>query len=544
MKARTDSDSAVIDLSHEDEVSLLKGTERQSGSINIRVDRNEGHGSRNSKRQRSEQSACVLERAACPLRLLRTKGIASSYNEGTVSLDDIFQGKVDFAIVGNFMIDPVWLLSACPQLSSIPCIQVFVHHYEAASDLLDLPNFRMHRPPLPTLGYHHTKMFILVFSDDTPGIWTRIRVCVHTANLIYSDFNNKTQGCWFQDFPKKGPAASASTPRFEDELVEYMSKLGWSGATWGAEDGARSFCVQDLRKFDFSAAQVRLVASVPGTFRGPHMHKWGHLKLRALLQAEQFEPEFEGAPAVCQFSSLGSLDANWLEDFHQSLSSGRNKPLDTPLRPGRLQLIWPTVNNVRLSSEGYQAGCSIPGNKKNVLKETTVGRGKLQRREKLLLGLMHSWVANDSGRQHAMPHIKSYTRYSDSDPSHLAWFCLTSANLSKAAWGQTQLQGRQFSIHSYELGVLFAPSTLKKRMQTNPWANGADSVGEDHGGQNANICNWTAYLQVPYSLPPKPYVDGEDSPWIVDADIIHPLKDAWGNCQVGLRENYYGKLQD
>lgn len=91
MKARTDSDSAVIDLSHEDEVSLLKGTERQSGSINIRVDRNEGHGSRNSKRQRSEQSACVLERAACPLRLLRTKGIASSYNEGTVSLDDIFQ---------------------------------------------------------------------------------------------------------------------------------------------------------------------------------------------------------------------------------------------------------------------------------------------------------------------------------------------------------------------------------------------------------------------------------------------------------------------
>ena len=30
-----------------------------------------------------------------------------------------------------------------------------------------------------------------------------LRVVVHTANLIYPDCNNKSQGVWWQDFPLK-----------------------------------------------------------------------------------------------------------------------------------------------------------------------------------------------------------------------------------------------------------------------------------------------------------------------------------------------------
>ena len=30
-----------------------------------------------------------------------------------------------------------------------------------------------------------------------------VRVIVHTANLIRIDFDNKTQGMWWQDFPRK-----------------------------------------------------------------------------------------------------------------------------------------------------------------------------------------------------------------------------------------------------------------------------------------------------------------------------------------------------
>lgn len=61
-----------------------------------------------------------------------------------------------------------------------------------------------------------------------------------------------------------------------------------------------------------------------------------------------------------------------------------------------------------------------------------------------------------------MPHIKSYGRVS---PCHsfLAYFLLTSANLSKAAWGsetKTKLPGQGLRLLSYEAGVLFLPKTI------------------------------------------------------------------------------------
>ena len=46
----------------------------------------------------------------------------------------------------------------------------------------------------------------------------------------------------------------------------------------------------------------------------------------------------------------------------------------------------------------------------------------------------------------------------------LAWFLLTSANLSQAAWGtfkaETQSCSEQLTIKSFELGVLFLPSQV------------------------------------------------------------------------------------
>lgn len=69
-----------------------------------------------------------------------------------------------------------------------------------------------------------------------------------------------------------------------------------------------------------------------------------------------------------------------------------------------------------------------------------------------------------------MPHYKSYTRLrvnhkSNSDSSNretearasLAWHLVTSANLSRAAWGDLQKNGTQLHIRHYELGVLIYP---------------------------------------------------------------------------------------
>ena len=55
----------------------------------------------------------------------------------------------------------------------------------------------IHAPPLPLQwGVYHSKAFVLQYE-------TGLRVIVHTANLIYIDCNNKTQGLWYQDFPRK-----------------------------------------------------------------------------------------------------------------------------------------------------------------------------------------------------------------------------------------------------------------------------------------------------------------------------------------------------
>jgi tyrosyl-DNA phosphodiesterase-1 len=58
-----------------------------------------------------------------------------------------------------------------------------------------------------------------------------------------------------------------------------------------------------------------------------------------------------------------------------------------------------------------------------------------------------------------MPHIKSFARF-NADQT-LSWFLLTSANLSKAAWGVLEKAQTQFMIRSYEAGVLLVPDLFR-----------------------------------------------------------------------------------
>ncbi len=56
---------------------------------------------------------------------------------------------------------------------------------------------------------------------------------------------------------------------------------------------------------------------------GPSLKRYGHMGLRHFLQAEHFDAKFRGAPVAAQFSSMGSLTANWMREFSDSLSAGR-----------------------------------------------------------------------------------------------------------------------------------------------------------------------------------------------------------------------------
>lgn len=56
-----------------------------------------------------------------------------------------------------------------------------------------------------------------------------------------------------------------------------------------------------------------------------------------------------------------------------------------------------------------------------------------------------------------MPHIKTYCRVSPC-LSKVAYFLLTSANLSKSAWGGPFAKDNGVYVRSYEAGVMFLPS--------------------------------------------------------------------------------------
>lgn len=102
---------------------------------------------------------------------------------------------------------------------------------------------------------------------------TKVRVAIFTANFIPIDWNNKTQGVWYQDFELKTlgddddeddgetNAANANKPvlDFEADLVSYLSCLGAKVA---------AFCKDEVARFDFSDAKVALIPSVPGVHKG------------------------------------------------------------------------------------------------------------------------------------------------------------------------------------------------------------------------------------------------------------------------------------
>ncbi|GMH28516.1 hypothetical protein Nepgr_030359 [Nepenthes gracilis] len=179
-----------------------------------------------------------------------------------------------------------------------------------------------------------------------------VRIVVHTANLIYVIWNNKSQGLWMQDFPWKDRNDS-STCELENDLIDYLASLKWPEFTSNLPSlGSFKINSSFFKKFDYGNAE---------------------------------------------FSSLGSVDEKWMAELKSSMSSGSLED-KTPLGLGEPLITWPTVEDVRCSLEGYAAGNAIPSPLNNVEKE-------------LLKKYWAKWKASHTGRCRAMPHIKTYTRY-------------------------------------------------------------------------------------------------------------------------------------
>jgi tyrosyl-DNA phosphodiesterase-1 len=120
-----------------------------------------------------------------------------------------------------------WLVAQYPEKTQqLPL--TLVHHDERLSS--QAPHLPRHirsfvAPNMQPFGTHHSKMMLLFYSDG-------MRVVVHTANMIPSDWTIKTQGAWVSPkFPRMDPNVprvnnadpSALTTGFASDLFAYLA---------------------------------------------------------------------------------------------------------------------------------------------------------------------------------------------------------------------------------------------------------------------------------------------------------------------------------
>ncbi|CAM9909655.1 unnamed protein product [Ascophyllum nodosum] len=390
---------------------------------------------------------------------------------GSVGLADILSGDFHEALLTNYMVDSQILMDAQPRLRHVPWVLVCgdMDNMEQLRQECKRsnPGIQVHRPQVERYGVYHTKMIILKFQ-------TGVRVVVLTANFIVMDLGGKSQGVWYQEFPLRPGSLSCE---FEDTLVDYLERVGGPAAVFG----------RTLRDYDFRSAKVVLVASVPGTGKEQHsgrsLHKYGHMRVREKLRHERVLLKEGGHRMVMQISSLSSLTNTpdkWLMELLTSFMPQELESADGGASAGatlrqHLRVVWPSVEAVRKSTKGWISGVAICAESENIFggayNRPDERRFSANDPRPELKPLLRKWDGNPVvNRATDSPHIKSYLRYREApegdgtargvDRDEVAWFLLTSSNLSRSAWGFLDKNKRKLTVRSFELGVMFLPSLL------------------------------------------------------------------------------------
>jgi tyrosyl-DNA phosphodiesterase-1 len=353
-------------------------------------------------------------------------------------------------------------------------------------------------------------MLILFTHDD------QAQVVIHTANMIArvntydrlgrdgstdmmpQDWGNMTQAVWSS--PLLPLLTSSATPdtsnsvhplgsgeRFKVDLLRYLKAYG------KRLDGV----TKQLCDYDFSAIKAAFIGSTPSRQRptavkSSEQTSFGWLGLQEILFKVPIAARLNAAMSpphiVIQVSSIATLGAapTWLTQFQSALSSSAVPPVanatlapksesssffsksqpssvkkDRSLRP-KFNIIFPTPNEIRTSLDGYVSGCSI---------HMKLQSAQQQKQLEYLHPIFCHWKASSplpdtTTKDHrcgqalrgpAAPHIKTYVRFSDESHETIDWAMVTSANLSKQAWGDVVNKKDEIWIQSWEAGIVVWP---------------------------------------------------------------------------------------
>lgn len=309
-------------------------------------------------------------------------------------------------------------------------------------------------------------MLILFLHDD------RAQVVIHTANMIAKDWTNMTQAVWRSPFLRlshvpldMGPHTIGSGLRFHVDLRRYLLKY----------EKKLQRLVDQLSEYDFSSIKAAFLGSAPSrqvaSEAKPAFHtSFGWLGLREVLNsipvATRRDPK-EQPHIVLQVSSIATLGAApiWLSHFQTILSrSCTLSQLSDATKP-KFNIVFPTAEEVRTSLDGYESGGSI-----HIKLQSAQQQKQLQYMHPLLCHWKHSASScpsitsdakKEAHRGPAAPHIKTYIRFTDGTHKSIDWALVTSANLSKQAWGDVVNKQGEVRVQSYETGVLVWPDLFK-----------------------------------------------------------------------------------
>ncbi|KAI8138871.1 tyrosyl-DNA phosphodiesterase I [Fennellomyces sp. T-0311] len=427
-------------------------------------------------------------------RLLASCSASQEENIDCVRLSDLlYHDDLERIVQFNFTVDLEFLMANIhPKVrDSIPVTVIHGHRYDESRAEINRaakqwPNVNLILPYIQDrYGTHHTKAMILFFNRNGKKS-ARMAVC--TANLCQSDWDDMTQGIYQTPHcPLKEDSAQDQgtvigaeygSP-FERDFINYLNAYGPS--------------LQEIRKlvrlYDWSLCKGVLVGSVPGYHKDGNMKLWGLQRLVTVLKAHaHLDKECckDGSTIIAQCSSVGSLRGKWFkDDFTRCMSEASN---DTDAKMPDLRFMYPTVEEVSQSCTGIISSAGFLRLEDDIY---TQSRSWLDTH-------LCRWQSTEAGRQKIMPHIKTYTRVYGKN--NIAWHLLTSANLSRAAWGEFQKKNSQLYIKSYELGIFFSPSVFESSDHSNIQMLAA-TVRDRKPAPSEDHVSAIVPIHLPYDLP-------------------------------------------